>query len=77
MGLKLIKRLLLGVLIVGPLGCEPQPVVVDPDDDTTVVEERDTIVEPDADPDAGVDVNVGGERDGVDVDVDGDAPANP
>jgi hypothetical protein len=69
--------LLLGVLIVSPLGCEPQPVVVDPDDDdTTVIEERDTVIERETEPDAGVEVNVGGER-GIDVDVDRDAPENP
>ncbi len=63
----LIKCLLLGSLAIAPLGCEPNPVVVEPDgDDTTIVEERDTIVYPERD--AGVDVNVGGER-GIDVGV--------
>ena len=68
----LVKCLLLGSLVISPLGCEPRPVVVDPDDDTTVVEERETIIDRDpAGP--GVDVNVGGER-GIDVDVDRDTP---
>jgi hypothetical protein len=72
----LVKCLLLGSLVISPLGCEPRPVVVDPDDDTTVVEERETIIdrEPAAEPaEPGVDVNVGGER-GIDVDVDRDTP---
>ena len=70
----LVKCFLLAALAISPLGCEPRPVVVDPeDDDTTVVEERDTIIDRDTDtePGTGVDVNVGGER-GVDVDVDRD-----
>jgi hypothetical protein len=69
MWLSVMKGFLLGVLVISPLGCEPQPVV-EPDDDTTVIEERDTVIEDDADaePQSGVDVNVGGER-GVEVGV--------
>lgn len=75
MRLNLVKGLLMGVLVGSPLGCEPQPVA-DPNNDTTVVEERETVIERDAEPNAGVDVNVGGER-GVDVNVDGDTTDNP
>lgn len=75
-----IQCALFGALAVGPLGCEPRPVVDGDDDDTTVIEERDTILERDRDaaPGTGVDVNVGGER-GVDVDVNRDkaAETNP
>jgi hypothetical protein len=65
---------LLGVLLIASVGCEPRPVVVDPNDgDTTVIEEddADVVVPPDttpAEPGTGVDVNVGGDR-GVDVNV--------
>jgi hypothetical protein len=75
MRLNLIKCILLGTMVLAPLGCEPQPVVVDePDDDTAIIEDRETVIERDADTDAdpgGVDVNVGGER-GVDVGVNPD-----
>ena len=80
MWLNLIKCVLLGALVISPLGCEPQPVVVDPDDDTTVIEERDTIIDDDTDtdtePGAGVDVNVGGDR-GVEVGVGRDTADEP
>jgi hypothetical protein len=70
-----LTKCFLVALAFSPLGCEPAPVVVPADDDTTVIEERETVVQPDAEPD-GVDVNVGGEKGGVDVDVDTD-PNNP
>ena len=79
MRLNLVKCLLLGALVVSPLGCEPRPVV-DDDDDTTIIEEGDVDVERDAmpppEPGTGVDVNVGGER-GVEVDVNRDAADQP
>jgi hypothetical protein len=56
-------------------GCEPAPVVVNPDadEDTTVIEERDVEVKDDSatpPPDSGTDVNVDlGDGKGVDVDV--------
>jgi len=70
----LAKCFLVAALAISPLGCEPRPVVAPDDDDSTVVEERDTIIERDTDtePGTGVDVNVGDEP-GVDVDVDRDA----
>ncbi len=74
-----IRSLLVAVLALTPIGCEPRPVVVDPDDDTTVIEERDVEVAPDAvdtTPDADGDISVGGEK-GVDVDVDRDASREP
>jgi hypothetical protein len=72
-----VKCLMVGALAMAPLGCEPRPVVAPDDDDTTVIEEGDVDVDRDVDtPPAngtGVDVNVGGERGGVDVDVNGAA----
>ena len=55
------------------MGCEPRPVVVDPDDgDTTIIEDdADVEVVPNGtttQPETGVDVRVGG-GEGVDVDV--------
>jgi hypothetical protein len=79
MSVRIGKLLAVAVLAIVPLGCEPAPVVVNPDGDgdTTVIEDRDGVV-PDSTvppPDSETDVNVdlgGGE--GVDVDVsDGDA----
>jgi hypothetical protein len=75
MKLNLLKYLAVGVMILSPFGCEPQPVVEPADDDTTVIEERETVNEQepmgtDAQPDTGVDVNVG--EPGVDVNVDTD-----
>jgi hypothetical protein len=79
----LAKFLVMGVLAMTQLGCEPAPVVVNPDgdDDTTVVEERDTVVAPNdstmppPESDAGVNVDVGGEN-GVNVDVTPDGADN-
>jgi hypothetical protein len=75
MSLWLAKILAVGGLAIGSLGCEPAPVVVNPDgdEDTTVIEERDVDVvpAPSTPPaDSGTDVNVdlGGGK-GVDVDV--------
>ena len=66
------KYLLAGLLSVASLGCEPRPVVVDPDDgDTTIIEDDADVVVPDGSttqPETGVDVRVGG-GEGVDVDV--------
>jgi hypothetical protein len=84
MRLHLIKCVVLGALAISPLGCEPRPVVVDPDDaeDTTVIEEDDVDIdidrdtEPNPQPDTGVDVNVGGER-GVEVGVGRDSAEQP
>ena len=71
------KYLLAGLLSVASLGCEPRPVVVDPDDgDTTIIEDDADVVIPDGSttqPETGVDVRVGG-GEGVDVDVN---PAQP
>jgi hypothetical protein len=71
------KYLLAGLLSVASLGCEPRPVVVDPDDgDTTVIDDDADVVVPDGSttqPETGVDVRVGG-GEGVDVDVN---PAQP
>jgi hypothetical protein len=72
----LTKFLVVGALAITQFGCEPAPVVVNPDGDgdTTVVEERDTVVVPNdstmppPNSDADVNVDVGGE-DGVKVDV--------
>lgn len=85
------KCLMIGALSMMAMGCEPRPVVVNPDDDDAViVEEEDVEVVPDtnatppadnaappADTDTGVNVDVG--PGGVDVDVNRDAPndANP
>jgi hypothetical protein len=76
MSLRFAKVLVVGALVIGPLGCEPAPVVVNPDadEDTTVIEERDVDIVPDATTtppaDSGTDVNVdvGGGK-GVDVEV--------
>ena len=81
MRLNLVKCLLLGALVTAPIGCEPRPVVVDPnDDETTIIEEGDVDVDrdvvPPPEPRSGVDVNVGGEN-GVDVDVNRDAANAP
>jgi hypothetical protein len=70
MFVNLAKCLLFAALVISPIGCEERPVVVDPDDDTTVIEERETVVE-DTEPDGGVDVEVG--EPGIDVDVDRDS----
>jgi hypothetical protein len=72
------RFLLAGFFAIGATGCEPRPVVVDPDDgDTTVIEDdADVDVVPDGtttEPRTGVDVQVGGEE-GVDVNVN---PAPP
>jgi hypothetical protein len=69
----------MGAVALLSIGCEPTPVVVNPDDDDAViVEEDETVVVPDtnatppADDDTGVNVDVG--PGGVDVDVNRDAP---
>jgi hypothetical protein len=78
MSLRFGKVLVVAVLAIVPLGCEPAPVVVNPDgdDDTTVIERDVEIKDSTAPPaDSGTDVNVdlGGGK-GVDVDVNsGDA----
>ncbi|MCI0332434.1 MAG: hypothetical protein L0228_04330 [Planctomycetes bacterium] len=74
------KCALICVLAVIPLGCEPRPVVVNPDadDDTTIIEERDVEVDrvepnlPPPESGTSVEVDVGGGQ-GVDVDVSRDA----
>jgi hypothetical protein len=75
------KCLVIGALSMMAMGCEPEPVVVNPDDDDAVIveEEDDTVVVPDtsATPPAdndGVNVDVG--PGGVDVDVNRDAPSD-
>ncbi|MEX2308929.1 MAG: hypothetical protein WD738_15115 [Pirellulales bacterium] len=81
MRLNLVKCMLVGTLVMAPIGCEPRPVVVPDGDDTTIIEEGDVDVDRDAEttpaPGTGVDVNVGGERGGVDVDVNRDAADQP
>jgi hypothetical protein len=75
------KCLVIGALSMMAMGCEPKPVVVNPDDDDAIIveEEDDTVVVPDtnATPPAdndGVNVDVG--PGGVDVDVNRDAPSD-
>ena len=58
---QLVKYVLLSVLAIAPLGCEPNPVVVDPDDGdaTTVVDTDDDVDEvavPQPDTDVDVDI---------------------
>jgi hypothetical protein len=78
MRLNLTKCVLFAALVLSPLGCESETTVIPDDDDasTTVIEERETIVQPDSEPDAGVEVNVGGEPGGIEVDVDRDTDTN-
>jgi hypothetical protein len=69
----------MGLVATIAIGCEPKPVVVEPDNGgTTIIEEDETNVDAvpngtTTQPETGVDVNVGGDR-GVDVNVD---PATP
>jgi hypothetical protein len=77
----LSRWLLAGLVTIVSLGCEPRPVVVDPDDgDTTVIEDdADVEVVPDTtttQPGTGVDVQVGGDE-GVDVNVNPPSTQNP
>jgi hypothetical protein len=71
--------LLTGLVAVISMGCEPRPVVVDPDDgDATVLEEEETNIDAvpngtTTQPGTGVDVEVGRDT-GVDVNVN---PATP
>jgi hypothetical protein len=58
---QIVKYVLLSVLAIAPLGCEPRPVVVDPDDgdSTTVVDTDDdvdavTVPQPDTDVDVDI-----------------------
>lgn len=75
MSLHDMKCLLLGIAAVVLVGCEPRPVVVEPDNGAATVVEEDEDVEverdaTDATPQSGasVDVNVGGKND-VDVEI--------
>jgi hypothetical protein len=77
------KCMFAGLLTVAAFGCEPRPVVVDPDDDgTTIIEEGDVEVErtepaiPPPESDSGVEVDVGG-GEGVDIKVNRDDDATP
>jgi hypothetical protein len=58
----LVKFLLLSVLAIAPIGCEPRPVVVDPNngDSTTVIDEDDDVdvVPAPQQPDTDVDVDI-------------------
>jgi hypothetical protein len=57
----IVKYVLLGVLAIAPAGCEPRPVVVNPDDgeSTTVIDEDDDVdVVPVPQPDTDVDVDI-------------------
>jgi hypothetical protein len=87
MGINFTKWLLLGLITIASVGCEPRPVVVNPDDadSTTILEEDDEVeVVPNATPDnsatppadTGTDVDVGVGGGGVDVNVDRGAEAN-
>ena len=72
------RFLLAGLFAASSMGCEPRPVVVDPNDgDTTVIEDdADVEVVPDdttTQPETGVDVQVDGDE-GVNVNVN---PAQP
>jgi hypothetical protein len=66
--------LLCGILVSAGAGCEPRPVIVNPDNDgdTTVIDDdADVSVVPDGtitQPETGVDVRIGG-GEGVDVKV--------
>ena len=66
------RYLLAGLLSVASVGCEPRPVIVDPDDgDTTIIEDDADVVVPNGSttqPETGVDVRVGG-GESVAVDV--------
>jgi len=64
-----VKYVLLSALAIAPIGCEPRPVVVDPNDnDTTVIEDDADVVVPDRTPDTDIDVGVG-QPDGTDINV--------
>ena len=83
MAMHITKYLFVGLLTVASFGCEPRPVVVNPDDDgTTVIEDGDVEVErtepaiPPPESDSGVEVDVGG-GEGVDVKVNRNDDATP
>lgn len=67
-----VKYVLLSALAITPVGCEPRPVVVDPNDnDTTVIEDDADLVIPDTTPNTDIDVGVG-EPAGTDVNINSD-----
>jgi hypothetical protein len=74
------RCLFAGLIALAALGCEPTPVVVNPeDDDATIIKEEEVEVTPDTTTtppaDTGTRVDVGIGEGGVDVNVDRSAPA--
>jgi hypothetical protein len=81
MRLSVFKSVLPSAMAIALAGCEPQPVVVNPDDDagTTVIEQQGEVERDDtaAPPTSGTKVNVDVGGEGVDVNVKRDAPPQP
>lgn len=80
MSLQRVRTLVLGFALLAPLGCQPAPVVVNPDQDgdpTIIDRDLDVDVKDDTPAASGADVNVDiGRGNGVDVKVDRTRPGD-